>query len=207
MKYFDQATFDTAIDYPAYRHLIDSLLAEGKTTGISTGVYQGDDMVEYSRMNVTRMKRVEKTLKLSEELLAKVRSLSMGIDMVAITEGWCGDAAQNIPVFAALAQHSNNLQFRCILRDEHPKVMDQFLTNGSRSIPVVIALRATDKKVLGVWGPRPAMAQAIMEEAKKEVPFNKAKAAEAIHLWYGRDRSNTLQSELLACFSEWEKGL
>ena len=56
------------------------------------------------------------------------------------------------------------LELRIVLRDEHPEVMDRYLTNGSRSIPIVIALDEEFRE-LGHWGPRPRELQAwVMEQ-------------------------------------------
>lgn len=72
-----------------------------------------------------------------------------------ITESWCGDAAQNVPVLEKIAAESDMIETRYILRDENLDLMDPFLENGSRSIPKLFALDRTNLKVLGAWGSRP----------------------------------------------------
>ena len=60
--------------------------------------------------------------------------------LLVIAEDWCGDASNTVPIIAKLAARLPGLELRVILRDENPEVMDQYLTNGARSIPIVIAL-------------------------------------------------------------------
>ena len=59
---------------------------------------------------------------------------------MVISEGWCGDAAQILPVINKMALVSNKIEFRIVLRDENPALMDAFLTNGGKAIPKVIMI-------------------------------------------------------------------
>ena len=54
--------------------------------------------------------------------------------LLVIAEDWCGDAANTIPVLAKWAEQVEGLELRIIPRDEHPQVMDRYLTDGSRSL-------------------------------------------------------------------------
>ncbi len=62
--------------------------------------------------------------------------------LLVLAEDWCGDASNTIPVLAKVAEQVPGLELRVLRRDEHPEVMDRYLTNGARSIPIVIALDA-----------------------------------------------------------------
>ena len=87
-----------------------------------------------------------------------------------------------------------------ILRDENLPIMDSFLADGKRSIPrlVVFALEGPNaNEVLAQWGPRPAAAQDVFDEAKA-AGLEKPQILEKLHLWYGRDRGRALEGELLA---------
>ena len=86
-----------------------------------------------------------------------------------IAEDWCGDASSTVPVLAKLADAVPGLELRVILRDQHPEVMDRYLTNGSRSIPIVIALDEQFRE-LGHWGPRPRELQAWVMANRLTVP-------------------------------------
>ena len=101
--------------YQAYRQLIDELLLEGKTTGPD----DSEAMLHYTKMNVQRMNRVEKTFQLSEELQLALQELDQNYRLLIISEGWCGDAAQIVPVVDQMVKNSNDkLSLRLVLRDK-----------------------------------------------------------------------------------------
>ncbi|MCJ8165771.1 thioredoxin family protein [Pontibacter sp. E15-1] len=187
-----------AISYGQYRDMIDRLLAEGKTTGSNHAA----DMLEYTRMNMHRMRRVEKTTVLKDELVQLLLSVETQMTWVVLTEAWCGDAAQSLPAIVKIADASPLIDVRLLLRDEHPELMDAYLTNGGRAIPKLIALNAATLEVLGTWGPRPEPAQKLFLEAKaNNVPYKEF--AELLHGWYAKDRSHTLQEEFMCLLSHW----
>lgn len=181
-----------------YRDMIDQLLAEGKTTGTN----HSEAMVEYTRMNTHRMRRVEKTTVLEDELVQLLLSVETKMLWVILTEAWCGDAAQSLPAIVKIADASPLIEVKLLLRDENPELMDAYLTNGGRSIPKLIALNPDTLEELGTWGPRPEPAQALFLEAKaKEVPYKEL--AEQLHAWYAKDRSRTLQQEFKQLICNW----
>lgn len=207
MTHLDAGVWDKAYSYAEYRQLIDALMAQHKTTGHNHAA----DMLEYTRMNVVRMNRLDKSNKLNPNSLDALAQIQRPLHWLTITEGWCGDAAQIVPVIAQMADACPAATHKIILRDEHPEVIDAFLTNGGRAIPVVVILDAQTQEVLGHWGPRPKDAQAIMTEAKarmallaedeeKESVFHQAKVD--LQKWYAADKSNGIQQEFLATLSE-----
>jgi hypothetical protein len=188
-----------ALPYADYRQLIEDLLAQGLTTGPQ----QSEDLTAYARLNEQRMKRLDKTLSLSPEAKAFLAGLKRSYRWVVLAEGWCGDAAQNLPLFHAMAQASERIEMRILLRDEHLEVMDRFLTGTSRSIPKLIALDAESGELLGTWGPRPAPLQAIVDEFRsRQVPYKEY--SEDVHRWYAHDKTQAAQQELLALLEAWE---
>ena len=63
--------------------------------------------------------------------------LGRKINILVITEDWCGDALYNLPVLARLVDGNPNVEMRVFLRDKNPDLMDQYLNQGMyRSIPV-----------------------------------------------------------------------
>jgi thioredoxin family protein len=118
-----------------------------------------------------------------------------GRKLLVIAEDWCGDASSTVPILAKLAAESPGLELRVILRDQNPEVMDQYLTNGSRSIPIVIALDHEFRE-LGHWGPRPRDLQAWVMTNRLTVP--KAELYPQVRQWYARDRGETTLREVLA---------
>lgn len=117
-----------------------------------------------------------------------------GRKLLVIAEDWCGDASSTVPVLAKLADQVPGLELRILRRDEHPDVMDRYLTNGSRSIPIVIALDAGFQE-LGHWGPRPRILQAWVMANRTLVP--KAELYPQVRQWYARDRAESTLREVI----------
>lgn len=115
--------------------------------------------------------------------------------LLVIAEDWCGDASNTVPIIAKLADAAPGLELRVVLRDENPEVMDQYLTNGSRSIPIVVALD-DDFTELGHWGPRPTELQAWVMANRGTMA--KAELYPQVRKWYARDRGETTIREVLA---------
>ena len=116
--------------------------------------------------------------------------------LLVLAEDWCGDASNTVPVLTRFAEDAPNIELRIIKRDENPDVMDRYLTNGTRSIPMAILLDESFEPA-GAWGPRPAELQELVigERAKA------ARSAREIYAdarrWYARDRGRTTLRELL----------
>ncbi len=154
------------------------------------------EKIAFTGLNLHRARRLARTWRPSAALASAVAALPGPQLWLTLTEPWCGDSAQCLPLFAALAETRSDIDFRLLLRDDHPEVMDLYLTGGKRSIPVVVALDENGKELFR-WGPRPAAAQAVFDQAKNE-GLAKPEILERLHLFYGRDRDRTLDAELTA---------
>ena len=193
--------------YDAYRQLTDELLAQGKTTGEN----HSDAMIHYTQLNVARMNRLDKTTRLLEATREQLQHVNRPMIWLTLTEAWCGDAAQIIPVLQKIAEASELVELRLILRDEHPEIMNAFLTNGGRSIPKVILLDAQTLDVLGSWGPRPAVVQEMVMAARADMEALTDKEAKkeryqeltaAAQKWYAKDKTQSIQEEFLKAVKE-----
>jgi len=183
---------EQGIDYKTYRQLVDKLLAEGHTTGPD----HSEAMLHYSKMNVQRMSRVDKTASLNNELSSAIEHLKEKYKLLVITEGWCGDAAQIIPIFNKMALAApGKFELKFVLRDKNLPLIDAHLTNGGRAIPVLLILDETAEKVLASWAPRPQVLQALLKDWKKE-STDMLLIAEKLHGWYAKDKTQTTQAEL-----------
>lgn len=189
---------EKSMTFAEYIRLIESLLAEGKTTGTK----QSEEMFNYGKLNRQRMNRLEKTAALNDSLKEKARSVKRKMIWLIITEGWCGDAAQNIPLIEKIAAESANIETRYVLRDENLELMDEFLTGGARSIPKLIALDAESLKELGTWGARPAAAQEFFNRLKAE-GLAKPLLMENLQRWYNTDKNQSIQKEFENLLTEW----
>jgi hypothetical protein len=189
---------EKSMTFAEYIKLIDDLLLDGKTTGPN----QSEAMFNYGKLNRQRMHRLEKTVKLNESLKEKARNVDQKWIWLIITEGWCGDAAQNIPVIEKIAAENPNIETRYILRDENPELMDAYLTNNARSIPKLICLDAETLQEIGTWGPRPQAAMDYFYELKK-LGLEKPLMMENVQRWYLSDKEQSIQNEFETLLDKW----
>lgn len=191
---------EKAMTFAEYIKLIDDLLIDGKTTG----PIQSEAMFGYGKLNRQRMHRLEKTVELNEAVKTAAKESSRKQVWLILTEGWCGDAAQNIPVIEKIAAESVNIETRYILRDENLELTDQYLTNGARAIPKLIALDAETFEVLGTWGARPAVSQKLFNDLKHQ-GIEKPSIMEELQRWYNDDKSESLQTEFEGLLRQWNE--
>ena len=186
--------------YLEYRKLVSDLLLENK----STGNEQSDDLTNYSTLNETRMNRLDKTMKITEENTLTLKSLEREYIWLVISEGWCGDAAQLLPVVNKMAIESGKIDLRIVLRDENDDLMKLFLTNNSKSIPIVIIVDKQTGELKGHWGPRPKGAIALIQDYKKEFGVVDETAKTNLQLWYLHDKGLSTQKEIIDLMLEIE---
>jgi len=155
----------SSYSYQEYKQLVSDLLKEGK----STGTEQSEALTNYSMLNDRRMKRLDKTLKIEDSIKEKFSDIDSNITWLVLSEGWCGDAAQSLPVINKLAELNESIDLRIASRDEHDELMSNFLTNGGKAIPKLIAYDSTNKKVINSWGPRPTVATKAVNAYKEKL--------------------------------------
>lgn len=188
-----KALFNTH-SYAEYRKLVTDLLSEGK----STGKEQSESLTNYSKLNEARMNRLEKTIKIDETVAEKLQNLDNHYIWLVLSEGWCGDAAQILPILDKMAHASNKkVDLKIALRDENDDLMNQYLTNGGRAIPKVIIICKEAGIVRADWGPRPKGASELMAKHKREVGPIDEKIKTDLQLWYLADKGISVQEELL----------
>ena len=192
-----QEHINKSISFEEYFQLHEKQVATGSTSGED----QSEALIEYTKLNFSRLKRSYKTTTPSEKVLETVDCLNDKMTWLVLTETWCGDAAQNIPVLAKIAEANPAISFRLIFRDEHSEVMNNFLTNGSKSIPKLIAL---DKNlnILGTWGPRPKVIQEwFLSEKANGADMDKLKID--LQHKYNEDKGQALQQEMVKLMKAW----
>ncbi len=150
---------------------------------------------ETKKLNLQRSTRIMKTYKVSDNLKEEIKKINEPQTWMVITENWCGDSAQNLPYLALMAEENPNINFRIILRDSNPDIMDQFLTNGTRSIPILIAFDINGNKLFR-WGARPKVVQELFLQWKAEGIVG-PELYEKLHLWYARNKGQAIESEFL----------
>jgi len=193
MKTIIQNSLANSHTYSEYRTLVNALLKEEK----STGNEQSEDLTHYSQLNETRMNRLDKTIKVTEENNQKLQNLDKEYLWLVISEGWCGDAAQIVPVIHKMAELSNKIELKIVLRDENEALMNLFLTNGSKSIPKLIIIDKATSEVIGDFGPRPTGAKQLILDYKKEHGVIDETAKTELQLWYLHDKGVSTQNEIM----------
>lgn len=186
-----------AISYGDYRAMVNQLALEGKATGPN----QTEALANYTMLNDRRMKRFDKTVKVSDAQIETIKKLDRKITFLVLTESWCGDASPpSLPVMNKIAEHTEKIDFKVVLRDEHEALMNRFLTNGgAMSIPKLIILDSETKEVLGDWGgPRPQPAAKMVLDHKAQYGKIMPELKEELQQWYNKDKGQTILNELLA---------
>lgn len=185
-------SLSNSLSYPEYRNLVTTLFTNGSVTGKE----QLDSLLHYTKLNEARMNRLDKTMKVVDDVKLNLINLDKKYTWLVISEGWCGDAAQILPILNKMSEVTNNINLRIVLRDENSDLMNQFLTNGSKSIPIVIILEE-DLKVINTFGPRPNAARKIVEEYKlKNGTIDETLKIE-LQKWYLADKGFSTQREIV----------
>lgn len=180
--------------YENYRSRVKNLLAEGK----SSGDEQSDDLLHYSQLNETRMNRLDKTIKITPENEEQLKNLKSAYIWLVLSEGWCGDAAQLLPIMNKMAQLSDKIDLQIVFRDENPELMNLYLTNGGKSIPKLIILEKNTLDVIAHWGPRPTGASELIKNYKEQHGVVDETAKTELQLWYLNDKGVSTQNEIMA---------
>ncbi|MGD8362131.1 MAG: thioredoxin family protein [Gemmatimonadota bacterium] len=130
-----------------------------------------------------------------DDLLRRAKEIDSTWHLLVLTEDWCGDGANSVPYLAKLAEATPSLELRLLSRDENPDLMDAHLTEGTRSIPVVMILDEGFREVAW-WGPRPAPLQALFLREVKTLP--KEERYPRLRAWYAQDRGRTTLEEVFS---------
>jgi len=183
-----------SISYQDYRSLVGKLAAEGKTSGN----IQTADYINYTKLNESRMHRLDKTLLVIDEVKVYLENLNKEYIWLVLAETWCGDAAQVVPVINKMAEVSNKINLRILLRDENEVVMNLFLTNGTKSIPKLIIIDKQTGAVITHFGPRPLGAVALISDYKAKNGIVDEAAKIELQKWYLQDKGISIQNEISA---------
>ncbi len=193
MKQLYEQSITKSYTYKAYRDLVDSLITQSKSTGDT----QSDEILAYSKLNAQRMNRLDKTVVVTDEVKEGLKNISKKYIWLVLSEGWCGDAAQILPVMNKMAEVTPFVELKIVLRDENKELMDHYLTNGGRSIPKMIILEADTMEEVSNWGPRPSGAVALVEDLKNKYGGINEELKTALQKWYNDDKGVSIQKEIL----------
>ena len=187
-----------AISYTEYRNLVDRLVSENATTGAT----KTETLIAYTKLNDRRMKRWDKTLKIPLTFEEKIKSVNTKITWLVITESWCGDAAHVLPVINKISEMNENINFKVVLRDENEALMNQFLTNGNKSIPKLIMIDNRTNNVVSTYGSRPNVVTKLVNDFKNEHGSLTPEFKEGLQLWYNKDKGQSTLEDLTQLLCE-----
>lgn len=187
----DKERFEQGMTFNDYKSLFEKLVENNSTTGND----QSQEMVNYTKLNLQRTERVIKTTHINADLEKALQKNNLALNWLIITEPWCGDAAQSVAAFDFFSKVNPNIKLRLFLRDENEDLMNQFLTNGTKSIPVVVFMD-NEMNAIAHWGPRPKLAQDMVLEYKKNPTKEKMAFYADMHAWYAKDRTHEIQKEI-----------
>ncbi|NER14691.1 thioredoxin family protein [Leptobacterium flavescens] len=180
------------ISYEEYMELVGQFAAEGRTSG----AMQTKERIELTKLNASRMRRLDKTLKLSDQAMEVFKNINTPQDWLVIVESWCADGAQTLPVLNKIAEASPAIDLKIVFRDENDGLMDAFLTNGARAIPKLIV---TDKyhTVLDSWGARSKAATGMVKAYKEKHGKIDDIFKRELQIWYNKDKGVEIVNDLL----------
>jgi hypothetical protein len=150
--------------------------------------------LEAAQANAELWRAVYARAHVSDDARARVAALGTPWHLLVLAEDWCGDAVNTLPVMARLTEGASNLDLRILPRDANLDLMDAHLTNGARSIPIVIVLD-DEYAERGWWGPRPGALQTwVMTEGRL---LDKDARYREVRRWYARDHGASTVDEIL----------
>jgi thiol-disulfide isomerase/thioredoxin len=183
-----------AMSYSEYRDLVSDLVEKKSTTGYE----KTEALADYTVLNDRRMQRWDKTVKISDAQSNDIEGFNKKITWLIISESWCGDAAHIMPVINKVAQRNKNIDYKVVLRDENEALMNQFLTNGGKSIPKLIMIDNETNEVLDTFGPRPIAAAEMVHVYKTEHGQLTPEFKEDLQRWYNKDKGQSTVKDLVA---------
>ena len=179
--------------YKQYRHFMHQLVEEGQTSGKE----QSESLINLTLLNDRRMRRWEKTVHLAEDIRVRLSQFKGKVIWVVIAESWCADGAHMLPIMQKIAEQSDRIDLRIVLRDENETFMNQFLTNGGRAIPKLVMIDNETKAVMETYGPRPSAVTKIVEEFKQTYGKLTLEFKVDLQRWYNNDKGQTIIEDLL----------
>ena len=187
-----ETSLNKSMSYDEYVQLFENLVNENATTGNE----KTQEQIEFTKLNERRLKRWNKTLKISDDTQNKIKRYNKKTTWLVLTESWCGDAAHIVPVINKVAELNNKINLRLVLRDENEELMNEFLTNGGKAIPKLIALDE-ENKMIGEFGSRPSIAAQLVEDFKKEYGKLTPEFKKELQVWYNKDKGESTLEDLI----------
>lgn len=149
--------------------------------------------LKYYLLGFKRMKRLNKKAQITSNTRKILSQIKTKQTWLVISEGWCGDAAQSLPYLNKMSSLNDNINLTIIYRDENA-VIENYLTNGGKSIPKLIAFDEQYNELF-TWGPRPKHIQDSFLRMKKDNMPN-TDITKSLQLLYNEDSGSAIQKEI-----------
>jgi thiol-disulfide isomerase/thioredoxin len=181
-----------AISYKQYRDLVQAHANKRTNSGRAFS----ELLATYTVFNDQLMERLDNTLKISPENQRFLSNFKKEVYFLIITESWCGDAAQTMPMMNQVARASG-VDFKVVLRDQNLELIDSFLTNGGRSIAKLILVDANTNLPMATWGPRPTKATQLVADEKAAKGLLSTEFKQELQNWYNKDKGKDTENDLV----------
>ena len=191
------ASLEKSMSYSEYKDLVSDLTEKNSTTGPD----KTEALANYTMLNNRRMKRWDKTVKVSDEAKSTIENSNRKMTWLVLTESWCGDAAHIMPVINKVVELNDNINYKVVLRDENETLMNEFLTNGGKAIPKLIIIDEETQEVVNTFGPRPSVATQLVNDYKAEHGKLTPEFKEDLQRWYNKDKGQSTIEDLVGLLS------
>ncbi|MBV1922466.1 MAG: thioredoxin family protein [Flavobacteriaceae bacterium] len=191
MENIIKKSITTSLTYTEYSKLIQDCVSQQKTTGEE----QSEERIEFTKLNASRMRRLDKMTKLSNETIEAFKNVPKQT-WIVISESWCGDAAQTLPILNKIVKNSSSIQLKIVLRDSNLDFMNAFLTNGAQAVPKLIIVDE-NYDVIDTWGARSKAATQLVVDYKKEYGKIDAEFKKNLQVWYNKDKGQSIINDLI----------
>lgn len=182
---------EKGLSYPDYLKKIEEQLHDIQNSGDEKGY------AKYYSINLKRIERLDKNFSLTNEQKEKLNQIIPSFQLLVITEGWCGDAAQVMPVVNVM-MNELGVEQKIVLRDENSELMDEYLTDGAKSIPIFIGVGSEGNELFR-FGPRPQHGMDLLKKYKENPQeYTDEQFHQDLQLWYNQDKGVSIFDEFLA---------
>lgn len=180
--------WDNAIDFDEYLQIAQQRLENPQSE-------KDVEFKPYYELGIHRMDRTLKKFSIDEEQLQLLKLKNFNGKILIISEAWCGDASATVPALVEFFKGYNDVKI--FLRDSDPSLIDQYLTNGTQSIPKVLILNE-NFEVTNTWGPRPKHGHELLLKYKADSEnFTKDMFYNDLQIYYSRNRGKDAIQEIL----------
>lgn len=200
MSTISKQDLNNSLEYTEFRSFVTEALENNPEK-----LQINENYMPYAQLNEARLHRLDKTLKVESEVAVMIENLSKDYYWIVISESWCGDAAQSVPMLNKMAEITDKIDLRILFRDQNLELMDQYLTNGGRAIPKLLIVEKESLKVVEHWGPRPADAITLVNNYKDEHGKFDEEGIILLNKWYTKNKGQQVQQEVAALMLNLEQ--